>query len=277
MVFPATEKETKVNHFAEGYARIALSRSYKEATQKSQDAWADFCDQPLDAKLKFTFENGCGYEYKGPEHLDHKENFHVRLDYDISHIENLTDVDVRFINAAKDVLRMRDPIEEFVRLMEESSETDFTSLIMENSDLWVLRFLHYFPSEKQALAAEHIDKGGSTLHIYESEGGFEYLDWNGDWKSMSFNHDEAVVFPSMQAQFHSEGMLRALWHRVKPTETSKTKGRYSIVLFLDYNSPWKYDKGRWGATQKAFAAAGCTYTMNHEEFKKYFTDKASAE
>ncbi len=64
-----------------------------------------------------------------------------------------------------------------------------------------------------------------------------------------------IYFPCIQAQYASKCNLKGLCHRVVSTDKSIQNGRYSLVLFVDYNKlQYKYSMKNNGPIEKAFKA-----------------------
>lgn len=257
-----------------GYGTITYSKDLKTQIQKLAFLFKSFCDQSLNHKLLIPFEESGGYEYKTKEDsLDAKEDFHITKEYSFPLILNPNMKDDAFVSFAKNILGEK---ELFEMLKEISSH--FLRMTVKNfpkyaldPNGWVLRFLHYFAQDGD-LAYQHFDKGGHTLHLYESAPGLECF-WKDNWNPISFSENEAVFFPGGLAQLVSQCELKALWHRVVATEESAKIGRYSMVLFNDYPKYlYTYNKEKFGPVQKAFNL-GENYLMTPSKFIEYFTER----
>jgi len=101
----------------------------------------------------------------------------------------------------------------------------------------VIRFLHYDPQDPndEILAAQHFDRGGFTLHLYESHPGLQYLGLDGKtWKPAPIHQGLTVAFTGYQLEQYSEGAVQKTWHRVVRDPSLLGQGhRYSAVMFMD--------------------------------------------
>jgi hypothetical protein len=64
---------------------------------------------------------------------------------------------------------------------------------------WILRYLHYFSDQQEVadIAAPHADKGGFTLHLYESDEGLQHCCIQTKvWESMPVHKKQTVVIPA---------------------------------------------------------------------------------
>src|SRR5262249_18310838 len=146
-----------------------------------------------------------------------------------------------FLNDAKTLLdRMEPLILEFAKIVEE--EYGLTGLVKEVKsckEYWILRYLHYFGDQQEGreIAAPHIDKGGFTLHLYESAEGLQHLCIRERiWKAMTVEKKQTVIIPAAQLQHWSKGALKALYHRVVATEKTAKIGRFSMVCFIPFQT-----------------------------------------
>lgn len=258
----------------EGFAKIHYPASVKRATDNLVKAWIAFCQQSQNHKSLIPFEKNGGYENKDqtidPSFRDHKEDFHLTRHYDFPSSFNPSPADITLLATGMQLFQeIRPCLTQVAEMLSDATGIDFVKLAVENEDGWILRLLHYPPQQNEMLAVYHPDKGGHTFHLHDSTPGFERF-WNNEWQSMSFTEEEMVFFPSMLAQYYSKCFLKALGHRVTSSMQSRTKGRYSIVLFNDYpTGEVRYDKETWGPTQERFLP-GENYDMGFDEFKKFF-------
>jgi isopenicillin N synthase-like dioxygenase len=134
--------------------------------------------------------------------------------------------------------------------------------------------LHYFGEREvgEVTASPHIDKGGFTLHLFETDQGLEYLDIKTrEWHEMPIGKNETVIIAGARLQNYSENNLKALCHRVVANEKTRRDGRYSAVLFVDFATAPLYDKDKFGRLQGF--SAGFNYDMPAQEFSKMFTER----
>lgn len=178
-----------------------------------------------------------------------------------------------FLNDAKKLLDAMEPlILQFSQLVEEEFGIEgFVEEVKASKQYWILRYLHYFGDQKEGaeIAAPHADKGGFTLHLYESDEGLEYYGIKkGLWKPMPVHEKQTVIIPAMQMQLISKGKLKALYHRVVATEKTARHGRFSMVCFITLENILKYNKKIYGNMQTH--DVGFNYTLPHQEFEKLF-------
>lgn len=263
------------------YAPLEL----RDAVEEAMVAWKAFCAISEDQKLRFPYSpdakvSGNGYELKkDPATGDLKEDFHLRVIEREWLMESARSVDpvvaVRFVDAALAVNTLIAPlIQSFAEAVEREYDiVGFADDVMARQPSWLLRFLHYFGDRQpgEEIAQPHVDKGGFTLHLYESDMGVERLDYDSRlWEPMPVSHEETVIIPGMGLQNRSKGQLRALCHRVVATEESALIGRFSAVCFLGFDHARFYDKQKHGRLQEW--EPGAFYDMPFEEFDTLFTD-----
>lgn len=262
----------------DGYISMPSSEKMHQLILAFIKAWRNFCDQSLRHKKLISFENDRGYEHKGQEHFDQKENFHFSLDYRFENNFNPSQDDENLLRLARILLmEMQSVIIDTAQTLRRITGEDFEKHALDKRGL-TLRALHYFPTKKDLLAKPHPDKGGHTFHLYDSVPGLEVLwpkDW-GDkpsWQSVVTSGEKIIIFPGLLGQFVSKGELKALCHRVKANEASSVHGRYSLVMFNDYHEySFRYDKGVHKSTQKVLGN-GENYTMPFEDFAKFFKQR----
>lgn len=178
-----------------------------------------------------------------------------------------------FLNNAKILLDQMEPlILGFAESIEkEYGLKDLVDEVKIGKPYWILRYLHYFANQKQGteIAAPHADKGGISLHLYESHRGLQYYcSKDLSWKPMPVHPKQTVIFPSLQLQLRSEGELNALYHRVVATEETQHVGRFSMVCFICLENTPKYRKGALGNVQSQ--KIGFNYSLSPTEFREYF-------
>ena len=238
----------------------------------------DFFSQTPEQKALHAHSKttGLGYEYRGPEDPnEYKETLHLDLGYEPS--PGATIEDRRLMGFSKLLIQSLAPTVEFVaQVISIASKKELVSLITSSLQTATLRFLYYPPDlpdmKREFLATEHVDKG-FTIHIGETCSGLQ-VHWNEEWIDVDEIPGYVHGYAGMLGQFYTECSLTALRHRVVPTPTSRTEGRYAIVLFLDPGD-FRYDKARCGRTQDSFGK-GENYGMPFAEFKKYFALKETA-
>lgn len=263
-----------------GLVNVDYPENLREDVERAVNSWKVFCDLPKEEKCAFAFfednhGDGAGYELKDEKgsKKDLKENFHVTLfQYErLAAIAN--NRTFPFLHDAKILL---DEIEPLVLQFAKEIEEDYNleGLMEEvaiSKPYWILRYLHYFgdQTEGSEIAAPHADKGGMTLHLYESDEGLQYYCIQiRQWYPMPVCEKQTVIIPAMQLQLRSEGNLKALYHRVVATEKTAQNGRFSMVCFIPFENTSKYNKKAFGSMQTH--DSGFNYDMPHQEFSKFF-------
>lgn len=268
----------------EGCLYVSYPEDLRKGVEEAVEAWKAFCALPREAKLKFPYSedtnvSGNGYELKEGAAVDLKENFHLRVSMRDDLMEKARVVDSvaapRFVEKALALNALMGPLlREFSAAVEkEVGIPGFESDVMDNQPQWLIRFLHYFGDREpgEEIAAPHNDKGGFTLHLYESDAGVERLSFDTkQWTPMPLSHDQTVIFAGNGLQHRSKNALRALCHRVVALEETAKTGRYSAVCFFTFRNSKHFNKAKFGP-QQAYAP-GAFYDMPFVEFDKFFTE-----
>lgn len=259
-----------------GFVSLEYPRPLREAMERAMGSWRRFCTLPLEQKRLLSGGdrlNDFGYmkrEDGGPR-ADDKELFHaLRSKYDelLPKAQLIGDSRATDFIQAVDVMldRMKPVIQNFARAVElRYGLAGFEAEVMRTQDFWTFRYLRY-PKGKPVLANAHADRGGFTFHLGESEGGGEYFSFDRAWQPWPVSERETIIFPSMALQHRSKGALKALWHRVVPTESSASE-RYSMVTFVDFKGSHRFNDARWN--MKDFEP-GFNYDIPFDEFSKLF-------
>lgn len=263
-----------------GLLNVDYPENLRTAVEHAVASWKEFCRLPREEKCAFAFlednhGDGAGYELKeeSGSKKDLKENFHVTLFQYPRLAEIASNRTFPFLNDAKLLLdRMEPLIIAFAKTVEEEYGVEGLLEEVENSKpYWILRYLHYFGDQKEGceIAAPHADKGGFTLHLYESDEGLEYycLD-ERTWKPMPVARKQTVIISAVQLQLMSKGTLKALYHRVVATEKTARTGRFSMVCFIPFQSTPMYNKKVYGSMQTH--DIGFNYALSHNEFSTLF-------
>lgn len=263
-----------------GLIQVDYPDDLRITVENAITSWKDFCCLSRQEKNAFTFledshGDGAGYELKeeAGSKKDLKENFHITL-FQYTRLANIANSRTfPFLNNAKDLLDQMEPlILEFANQVEkEFGLGGFMQEVQACKPYWILRYLHYFGDQKEGaeLAAPHADKGGFTLHLYESDEGLEHYCINeGKWKAMPVDHKQTVIIPAMQLQLRSRCHLKALYHRVIATKKTARLGRFSMVCFIPFQSTPMYNKTGRGRMQTH--DVGFNYKLSHSEFETYF-------
>lgn len=262
----------------EGLVDVSYTTGLRSTVVSTAESWKLFCSLPRELKEKFVYLDNTGFEFKEEPGAtkDLKENFHVTVNslprlHEIAE-GTFDEKSIKFINDAENLVTMAEPfITEFAEKIEKDfSVPGFKDDCLQRKNNWTVRYLHYFGNRKEGeeIASPHADKGGFTLHLFESAPGLQYLDYEKDWKEMPVSEGETVIIPAMQLQFRSENKLKALCHRVVATADTASTGRYSMVLFVDFTNTARYNKEGKGRMQDF--TPGFNYEMPFEEFSKLF-------
>jgi isopenicillin N synthase-like dioxygenase len=273
---------TSINELRElGLINVDYPDDLREAVEAAVASWKSFCHLPREDKCAFAFledshGDGAGYELKETKgsKKDLKENFHVTLFQHPRLAEIANQRTFAFLNDAKILLdRMEPLILQFAKNIED--EYGIIGLVDEvetSKPYWILRYLHYFGDqpENAEIAAPHADKGGFTLHLYESDEGLQYYCIQERlWKPMPVNEKQTVIIPAIQLQLWSKGDLKALYHRVVATERTAQIGRFSMVCFIPFQNIPMYNKKAHGNMQTH--DVGFNYSLSHQEFSNLFS------
>jgi len=264
-----------------GYLYVSYPPELRAAVEEAVLAWESFCALPSEIKRALPYSSdadGVGYERKngiGPG-ADLKENFDITtagLGWLEDHLpESTNPIIADFLRKSVRVSELIKPIAlEFARLVEaEYGVEGLRGEVQNGEGSFFTRFIHYFGDREvgDEIATSHTDQSGFTLHLFESNPGFEILDHNKKWQEMNFTSGEALVIPSMQLQLRSQGALTATCHRVVATKQTAKRGRYSAVCFVQLAGTPKYDKARHGRLQEK--EPGFNYGMSKEEFLDLF-------
>ena len=265
-----------------GLARISYPVELRSGVERAVESWKSFCDQPEAVRSLFPYNSGSGmgvgYELKKTQgsSLDLKEDFHFTtgskkwIDQTAESIGNETIS--RFVKDAEGLASLIEPLVlDFAAQVErEFGLEKFAKEVRTSKDMWFIRFLHYFGDRKEGdeIATAHADKSGFTLHLYESDPGLQYLDFDKKWQEMPVSSGETAIIPGMRLQYRSKNQLKATYHRVVATEKTAKQGRFSVVCFIHLKDTPQYDKQHAGRLQEF--QPGFNYDMPFEEFSKLF-------
>ncbi len=258
-----------------GYGTIDYPDHLRTSVLELVQSFKELCAQNIEHKVGMNYQNSMGYENrdrsKNPDIVDHKESFYIKSVYEFPEGHTPSSIDRKFITSCRKLLTDIVPlIIESTEIFSQISETDLLELF--DYSALTLRAIHYYPDTMEEIAHHHVDRGGQTYHLYESTDGLESY-WNNKWNTIHFNKGQTIYFPCIQAQYVTKSKLKGLCHRVISTEQSKNHGRYSIVLFVDYNKlGHKYSMAKAGPIEKAFYP-GQNYLLTFDQLKDYFEEK----
>ncbi len=258
-----------------GYGIIDYPESLKNMVSKLMEDFRSFCGQTLEHKQDLSYKNSMGYENRdrviNPESIDHKESFYIKSGYEIPESFLPSKIDEAFLSSCKHLFDEAFPlIEGTAGIFSKIANVDLKQYF--DKSALTLRAIHYYPDANTEIAHHHVDRGGQTYHLFESTGGLEAY-WQEKWNKIIFDKNQMIYFPCIQAQYASKCKLRGLCHRVVSNNDSIQHGRYSLVLFIDYNKlPYKYSMSKKGPIEKAFVP-GQNYAMPFSELENYFEEK----
>lgn len=259
---------------------VSYPSELRAGVEKAVESWKQFCAESEADRLRFPYNSnagmGVGYELKKTEgaNLDVKEDFHFTMGakkWISETAESIGDEKIiTFVNSAEGLVNLMEPLVlEFAqRIEKEFALEGFEDEVKASKDMWFVRFLHYFGGRKEGdeIATPHADKSGFTLHLYESDPGLEYLDFDKKWQEMPVSSGETAIIPGMRLQYRSENRLKAIYHRVVATEETAARGRFSVVCFIHLKRTPQYNKQKAGRLQEF--QPGFNYDMPFEEFSK---------
>jgi isopenicillin N synthase-like dioxygenase len=268
------------NLMVDGFVRVPYPTALRQSVAEAVESWKAFTTLPPEEKKKLSLgdrHKDIGYvrrEDKGHKTYDDKEFFHASIGMP----QELHEIAAKFpdrratafLDATDTLINKITPlIEEFASSVELRWELyRFARQVMENRANWKFRYLHYFPSQSGApIAHAHADRGGFTLHMYESHPGAEYLNFKGEWRPLPVKQDETVIFPSMMLQHRSKSKLVALCHQVLATPEAAQEGRYSMVAFIDFTSDHRFNDQEFRLQD---LPKGFNYGRSEQEMQKYF-------
>lgn len=269
-----------------GFVTVPYPPDLRAAVVQTIELWQKFCSLSTVDKKSLPYSNGAdgvGYELKEGvgNKGDRKENFDVTTagkDWLAKNAVTIGDgVALNFIQSAASLAGLLKPaILDFARQIESRFGIEsFVDEVETSESAYFVRFIHYpdGPAPGTETATAHVDQSGFTFHLFESAAGLQCLPYEAardgsGWIDMPVSAGETVIIPSMQLQLRSQGVLRALAHRVISTEETVKTGRYSAVCFIQLGKTPKYNKEKYGRLQEK--APGFNYDMSHAEFAKLF-------
>ena len=258
-----------------GYGIIDYPESLKNTVSELMKNFKSFCDQSLEHKQNLSYQNSMGYENRdrtiNPESVDHKESFYIKAGYEMPRAFLPSKIDEDFVSSCKNLLdETFELIMSTTEIFSEIAGVDLQQYF--DRSALTLRTIHYYPDSSTEIAHHHVDRGGQTYHLFETTDGLEAY-WQGKWNKIIFDQNQMIYFPCIQAQYASRCELKGLCHRVVSNNDSMQYGRYSLVLFIDYNKlPYKYSMNKKGPIEKAFMP-GQNYVMPFSELENYLEEK----
>lgn len=258
-----------------GYGTINYPQSIRNSVADVMNKFRSFCSQPLEHKQNMSYQNSMGYENRDRStdsaSVDHKESFYIKANYNLPSSFLTSEIDGEFVLSCKRLLDEIVPlVDNSVRILSEIANLNLSQYF--DKSALTLRAIHYYPDTSEEIAHHHVDRGGQTYHLYETTDGLESY-WQGKWSKIIFNKGQMIYFPGIQAQFASKCALKGLCHRVVSNDESTKRGRYSLVLFIDYYKlSHKYSMRKRGPIEKAFTP-GQNYDIAFPLLKDYFEER----
>ncbi|MBP9756985.1 MAG: hypothetical protein KBD06_00105 [Candidatus Pacebacteria bacterium] len=262
----------------DGFVTLQYPTQLRRQVEDAMVAWKRFCDLPYDEKAKLSGGDRIkdhGYMLRkddGPK-SDDKELFHlIKRNMPALLVQADTVQDraaVRFVHAVDVLIDAVMPhVVQFARDCEnEYDMPGFASDVAESGHEWTFRFLNYRPG-RPIMAAEHVDRGGFTLHLYESAQGGQYFGHDGSWHEWPVDHDHTIIFPSMNLQHRSQCKLKGLCHRVVANDETIRTGRQSMVAFIDFLHTHQFNK--YGGKRMQDFGPGELANMDFKQFDQLF-------
>lgn len=262
----------------DGFVTLQYPRTLRARVEDAMSAWNRFCALPYDEKAKLSGGDRIvdhGYMLRkddGPK-SDDKELFHlIKRNMPALRAQAATVDDpaaVGFVHAVDVLIDAVMPhVVEFARDVERVYDMPgFERDVRESSHEWTFRFLNYKPG-RPIMAAEHVDRGGFTLHLYESAQGGEYYGMDHAWHEWPVDHDQTIIFPSMNMQHRSKCGLKGLSHRVVANDETIRTGRQSMVAFIDFHHTHQFNK--FGGKRMQDFGPGELYAMDFANFDSLF-------
>lgn len=216
--------------------------------------WRNFCALPREIKDKFAFldhqeELELGYRFRSlAEGREDKEYFHayanmfelIEKDGNDPLLEKYPELKEFFIYAVNVQKKAHNFALEIGRQLGESIP-ELTALTNEGEINSVLRMLHYTNDDQvDVIASQHFDRSLYTLHLYESDEGLQFMNWNMQWSDAPIDIGKTVVFSGYRLENLTKGAIQKTWHRV--VRKGKTKNRVSMVLFVWSDSVSSYPR-----------------------------------
>ena len=239
----------------QGFVKINYPSALRAVVSEAMASWQEFCSLSDGRKRSFSGSNDrvkdFGYMRRQDKvgKADDKELFEVQRHQLLELAKRAKEIGnekaVTFIHAVgRHVAETVSLVQTFAAAVEREYDLKgFEKDVMASIDRWTFRYIHYFPGENFAHA--HADRGGFTLHLFETAAGGEYLSFDGEWLPFPVSDAETIIFPSLILQERSNGELAGLWHRVNSTKETQLTGRFSMVLFVDFVNPRKWNDSKY--------------------------------
>lgn len=258
-----------------GFVTVPYPEALRQIVDDAMASWQSFCTLPKPDKNKFAQGNrdrDFGYMKRGSQGEDLKELFHLELRTieDLAQIATTVD-DRRAVNFIQSVGSLINGVAPLIAEFSSQASLNYQmpkleDQIMANQRSWVFRFIHYIGGS-ELLAQPHVDRGGITLHLAESDDGGQYLSFDRQWLSWPVNRQQTIIFGGLKLQHASENNIKALCHQVTANSYSKRLGRYSIVAFIDFN--YDFDFHGHGRRLQEYTP-GFNYQITDEELQGMF-------
>lgn len=263
----------------DGFVLIDYPEALRKRVRLVMKSWQRFCLLKEEEKRMLSGGDRIrdfGYMHRNDSgaNADNKELFHLN-ERDVRDLSELSKKisDSRARMFIRSSARLIEEISPFIFAFADGVEKmygvqNFAHAVHTSTAEWTFRFLHYFPGE--TLAHPHVDRGGFTMHLYETHGGGEYFDFTRTWHTWPVSEKETIIFPSMGLQYESRGELRALWHQVLGQRSTKNIHRFALVAFIDFAQAYRFDDSK---RRLQDFPVGFNYEISYEDFQKLFVPR----
>lgn len=218
------------------------------------EPWREFCRLPQKVKNQFGFPThqeaaDPGYQLRSrAAGREDKEYFHVYSNIrELARLDGLDELFEQhpalghFFEYAVEVQRIAYDFALTIGRGVGREAPELTKLIEGGKTRSVLRCLHYTNDDQtDVIAAQHFDRTLYTLHLYESDSGLQFLDWDMRWKDAPIGEGKTVVFTGYRGEVLAKGELQKTWHRV--VRKDGVRDRVSMVLFVWTDAVPDYDR-----------------------------------
>ena len=185
--------DTSINNLiTKGFVRLTYSEDFSVALDRAIQSWEKFCALPVATKKGLPYSDtstGVGYEFKeGTGHMgDRKENFDMTVDgrhWLDAHIGQIEDpIALDFVKDVTALVPLIRPLAiDFARIVREAYRPlfGFVGDVEQSEGSFFVRFIHYAGDREvgEETATAHVDQSAFTLHLFESDYGFQCLTYD---------------------------------------------------------------------------------------------------
>lgn len=270
-----------------GYAHVEYKSAYLSMLLHNfLGSWKNvvsaYRDHPYQLVELFPFKDDGGFELKQYGEAagsgDKKWDFHVtpyRFEELCSRV-----IDGTLIKFFKRSCQVNEQIKylmtDFIKDLASISEVDFSEDMLDYLNRCPIRSLHYLSGQKPGteIAAQHCDRGMFTLTLTEDLPGLEFFcPVNREWRPIQNKPGKMMLMPGLGLQRITNGVIKALPHRVVAGLDARRLPRNSQVMFFDLPfakySDFLFNKRAKGAASK-LGKDGWNFDMETAAFNKFF-------